>query len=156
MDTLQDTERWVEIPGFNGRYSLSNHGRVKSHEKFIKTQVHKRGSVAVRLFQNCEYQTKYVHRLVAETFIPNPENKDFVTHIDYDRKNNHLENLMWCTKKEIIDRARNAGRFNINSNRVTVEKIEFIKRLHEEGRTYREIAEEVGLTKVTVAKYVRL
>jgi len=151
-----ESEQWVMIPGFNGRYFISDQGRIKSHHRVLKTQIQRTGNITVRLFFNGEYQTKSVHRLVAKTFIPNPENKGYVTHIDYDSNNYKLENLMWCTKSEIVERARDAGRFNINCNRVSDAKIERIKHLHKEGMTYRQIGELVGLTKVTIAKYVKL
>lgn len=51
----------------------------------------------------------YIHRLVALAFIPNPENKRFVNHIDTNRSNNHVDNLEWCTSKENNQHSMNLG-----------------------------------------------
>lgn len=51
----------------------------------------------------------YIHRLVALAFIPNPENKKFVNHIDTNRSNNHVDNLEWCTSKENNQHSMNLG-----------------------------------------------
>lgn len=104
-------EIWKDIKGYEGIYQVSNLGKVKSlnykrgkHEKEIKQALNSRGYLEVGLF-NGKVKTHRVHRLVAQTFIPNPENKDEVNHIDGNKKNNTVNNLEWNTSKENIHHA---------------------------------------------------
>lgn len=82
----------------NGRYQVSNLGRVKSligHEKILKPEI-RTGYYAVNLSKNNKQKSKRIHRLVAETFIPNPDNLPQVNHKDENKLNNNVANLEWC------------------------------------------------------------
>lgn len=108
-------EKWVRIKGFEKRYKISNFGRIKSiprtitagvaprkvTETVLKLEKHYRGyhTIKFRLIGGGSKRF-FVHRLVAEHFIPNPENKDVVNHIDCDKRNNHITNLEWFTFSE--------------------------------------------------------
>jgi len=97
-------EIWKEIVGLEGLYQVSTYGRVKSlkygKERILKQSKSSRGYLIVCLSIEGKIFNKFVHRLVAITFIPNPENKGDVNHIDEDKTNNRLENLNWMTAKE--------------------------------------------------------
>ena len=90
-------EIWRKI---NERYSVSNLGNVKSNyankEKVLKPFVDVRGYLKVDLRSPGYRKSVFVHRLVAEAFIPNPLNKKEVNHIDEDKTNNKVDNLEWC------------------------------------------------------------
>lgn len=77
-------------------------GRIQSRNKFLKPRLQKNGylNVVVQSVKHSVLKTKSVHRLVAETFLPNPENKNEVHHIDDNKLNNHVSNLQWVTKEE--------------------------------------------------------
>lgn len=100
-------EEWRQIRGFPD-YMISNLGRVKSlsrdykygsHDDMILSPTDRRGYFRVTLFQNGKRHYKAVHRLVAESFISNPNNLPCVNHKDENRINNRVDNLEWCTHK---------------------------------------------------------
>ena len=103
-------EIWKDIKGYEGRYQISNFGRVKSliypKEKIMNIYNFRRdgekgkGYWRVRLIKNSSYKYFFVHRLLAEAFIPNIDNKPTVDHIDRNRLNNDLSNLRWADRKE--------------------------------------------------------
>lgn len=100
-------EIWRPINGYEWLYEVSNLGRVNNlnsyntgKEKILRTPIDKKWYPRVRLFNNSKWKTIKVHRLVALAFIPNPENKPQVNHIDWNKLNNNLDNLEWCTNKE--------------------------------------------------------
>lgn len=92
-------EIWKDIKGYEGIYKISNLGNVKSN-KLLKKELCTNGYFRVTLYNEKSPKRFLVHRLVAETFIPNPENKPQVNHIDGNKLNNCVCNLEWATSKE--------------------------------------------------------
>jgi len=94
-------EDWKTIKGYPN-YLISNEGRVFSYKsnKFLKPGKGSRGYLIVVLCNNSVGKSHTIHRLVALAFIPNPENKLTVNHIDSVRTNNHVSNLEWTTYSE--------------------------------------------------------
>lgn len=94
-------EIWKDILGCEGLYQVSNFGRVKSFkfgkERILKPGTNKYGYLIVILCKNGKVKHFYVHRLVAEAFIPNPHNYPCVNHKDECKTNNNVNNLEWCT-----------------------------------------------------------
>lgn len=94
---------WKSIAGFEGLYEVSNFGSVRNGKGEIKKQGIKRTTwtcyKTVKLWKDGKYHTKYIHRLIAEAFIPNPDNLPFINHKDEDGTNNSIENLEWCTRE---------------------------------------------------------
>lgn len=102
-------EEWKTID-INPNYEVSNFGRVRNKKgHIIKLQVGTYGYLQVNLDFNGKNKTKKVHRLVAKAFIPNIENKPQVNHIDGNKKNNHINNLEWCTNRENVQHAFDIG-----------------------------------------------
>lgn len=104
---------WKDINGFEGLYQVSDTGEVKSlsrvkpnnrgtqqvNERILHKRTDKDGYFAVCLSKDGKHYGKRVNRLVADAFIPNPENHPVVNHIDEDKQNNNVSNLEWCTVK---------------------------------------------------------
>lgn len=98
-----EEEIWKDIEGYEGLYQVSNLGRVKSlyrRKERILIASQSNGYYQVTLVLNKVKNIKYVHRLVAETFIPNPNNLPQVGHKDETKSNNRVDNLEWVTNKE--------------------------------------------------------
>lgn len=114
-------EIWKSIPGYEGIYEASSFGRIRTDankitfterhgirhwkQRIMKTKKEQRVRSSsiderVELWINGKHKTKLVSRLVAETFVPNLENKSQVNHIDGNSMNNHIENLEWSTPTE--------------------------------------------------------
>ena len=108
-------EIWKDIKGYEGLYQVSNLGRVKHleftrpnlltggvstiKEKVLKQRLTLYGYYTVLLSKNGKKRWYFVHRLVAEAFIPNPDNLPFVNHKDENKVNNISSNLEWCTAR---------------------------------------------------------
>jgi len=102
-------EIWRELSFTNDKYSVSNFGRVKnnSNDYIFKCQDNGRGYLKAQ-FVCLGKKSKYVHRLVAEYFIPNPHDYKEVNHIDGDKYNNNVSNLEWCSRSQnLIHASRN-------------------------------------------------
>lgn len=106
-------EEWKDIEGYEGVYQVSNFGNVRSCDRVIKhspkdyfqkggklkSALSKNGYPMVVLVVHNKRKTINVHRLVAQAFIPNPDNLPQVNHKDEDKTNNNVANLEWCTHK---------------------------------------------------------
>ena len=107
-------EVWKDVPNYEGIYKASNFGRIKmvkrtlidslgkkinKKEHILKPRTGNRYYM-IALYKNGKREDLLLHRVIAQTFIPNPENKPFVNHKDENCFNNCSDNLMWCTQKE--------------------------------------------------------
>jgi hypothetical protein len=109
-------EIWKDVKGYENIYKVSNQGRIKSIERYIKhsdgrkPQYHKelirkpqlsnKGYLNIRLSKENKLKSYLVHKLVAEAFIPNTDNKQQVNHKDGNKENNNDWNLEWVTNSE--------------------------------------------------------
>ena len=107
---MTESEVWKDVVGYEGLYKVSNKGNVFSVERLnlrgrkiggriLKPRYDKDGYVKVALYKNGMVKHKRLHRLVAEAFIPNPNNFPQVNHLDEVKDNNNVNNLEWCTRE---------------------------------------------------------
>lgn len=157
-------EEWKPVVGYLGVYEVSNHGRIKSVDRAIMVEdfnrtyersdkgkelslnKHTQGYLTCSLTRNSITKTKYVHRLVAEAFLPNFNNHPMVNHIDGNKTNNCVENLEWCTSKENVIHSYETG-LSLNRKRVAcLEDGLIFTSAKEAGRRY-------GIPRRTLATY---
>lgn len=119
-------ETFVPVIGYEGLYEVSNLGRVKSlpkyrqGERILKSKSYKKFYYSVVLYKDGKCDKLLIHRLVAKSFIPNPNNKPQVNHIDGNRLNNTVENLEWVTASENAKHSFYVlGKKPVNLDRIT-------------------------------------
>lgn len=110
MELIFKKEIWKDIKNYEGLYQISSLGRVRSllfrngttrkkQTKLLSQTNNGNGYLIVSLSKNKKRKNKYIHRLVAEAFIPNDKNYKIINHIDKNKQNNNVNNLEWCTQK---------------------------------------------------------
>ena len=99
--SMINKEIWKDIKGYEGYYQVSNFGRIKNVRRgtLKKPQNNGRGYRYVQLKLNGSYHNFYIHRLVPQAFLPNPDNLPEINHKDEDKSNNCVDNLEWCSSK---------------------------------------------------------
>ena len=158
---------WKDVEGFEGLYKVSSEGvLIGTPRKGTKGGVAKQykmshGYMEYHLYKNNIRYHRTVHRLLANHFIPNPENKPFINHIDGNRANNSLENLEWVTNGENVQHAMRSGRLDISGEKhhnvkLTDHEVLEIRDLYKH-RIYlqREIGEIYGVRQSTINGIIR-
>ena len=158
------TTEFITIPNFGNKYHISKSGIVYSTHtsKPLKQMLSTSGYSVVKLLvpytkglESKQYKTRYVHRLVAEAFIPNPENKPQVNHIDGCKTNNNVLNLEWCTALENTMHAIATG---LTTKKVSTntfsEKENIINRLLNSKLNWYDAVTEMGIHRTNAKKSI--
>lgn len=108
-------ELWKTIKGYEGKYQISNEGRVRRLKKWdigtkhfinccdiLYASDNGCGYLYVGLYKEGKRKNFFIHRLVAEYFIPKITGKNYVNHLNYNKRDNRAENLEWCTQRENV------------------------------------------------------
>ena len=125
-EAIMQKEIWKDVVGYEGLYKVSNLGRVRSLDRVVAhhtagtavrkgrmlTRAFDGNYASVTLTKNRKSMTKRVHRLVAEAFIPNPNNCSDVDHIDCNKLNNRADNLRWCSHADNMRYAKENNCFH--------------------------------------------
>lgn len=163
---MQD-EIWKDVEGYEGLYQASTWGRIKSlptslpriysnrkaglyrtSEKILKTPVASSGYAIVTLCKDGIQTSCSVHRLIAETFLTNPNNYPVINHKDTNRINNNLANLEWCTYSRNNSLPFQQGRRSVRGSDNNTSKLDELQVL-----TIKLILAEKSLTPKQIAKY---
>lgn len=109
-------EKWKPILETDSRYSISNLSRVRNNKTnlILKAYLDKDNYYRTTLRSKTKQLNRLIHRLVAQHFISNPDNKATVNHIDGNKQNNSIKNLQWCSNQENIDHAWGKGLMEVN------------------------------------------
>ena len=157
------------IKGYEGLYSITEDGKIFSHERkingairkgrFLKPSSDGYGYYFVCLQKDRTKKYPKVHRILAETYIPNPKNLECVNHRDGNKQNNDLSNLEWCTQSDNIKHSfsmglsNQAGSRNANS-KLKDSDIERIMTLKKEGLKQIEISKIMNVDPSTISTIV--
>jgi len=112
-------EIYKDILGYEGKYLISNYGNVKSllTNKILKPVLATRKKITykrISLLKDGKQLSFYIHRLVGIAFIANPEDKEYINHLDNEGTNNLVTNLEWATQSENMEHAHKQGRLDVN------------------------------------------
>lgn len=164
-------EIWMDVTGFEGEFAVSNYGRVKSLERYVKNGNGRR-IVRERIRVQGKHPQGYltiaykvdsppllVHRVVALHFIPNPDKKAFVNHKDGNKQNNRVDNLEWATRQENEDHAYETGLKNSTGSnnsmaKLNEDKVRMIRTLSKTGASIKDLASEYGVHRVTIGRII--
>ena len=125
-NSRKQPEEWKPIPGYEGLYEVSNYGRVRSFKwssngKILSPGKDGSGYLFVTLCKDGKTKLRKIHRLVAEAFIPNPNNFPQVNHMDECKENNYFGNLEWCTHKYNLSYGTRTRRIAENNSKPVVQ-----------------------------------
>lgn len=147
-------EIWKNIDGYEGLYQVSNLGNVKSlnynktgKERILKPGTDKCGYRLVGLFKNGKLKFFTIHRLVANSFLENPDHKPEVNHKDEDKTNNCVENLEWMTRKENNNYGTRTERVSRSLSKLVLQFTkngEFIRKWQSTRQIERELGFSIG------------
>lgn len=155
-EKLNPTEQWKTITGYEGRYEVSDKGRVRSLTGvfllYLKPSANSCGYFQVQLRKDGNRKPLLVHRLVALAFIPNETHRDCVDHVSGDHTDNRLENLRWVTRQENHRFAAENGKLKGSVN--TPEQVREIFELKNKGLNQKQIHEVTGISRQMITKIV--
>lgn len=153
------SEVWKPVIGWEDCYQVSNLGRVKSEYQILKPKKGNQPYYSVSLSREGKVDFRRIHRLVAQAFVPNPEGKGVVDHIDNNKLNNMVDNLQWMTVKENTSKAFSEGRMptgeQVLGSKLTKVKVLEIKALYNLGDiTQALLGEQFGVSRQQISKIV--
>lgn len=117
---VHTNETWKSIKGYDN-YEISTLGRVRNKEKVLKAYKTDNGYFHIFLSKNGKQKQFLIHRLVADTFLKNPNNLKEVNHIDGNKGNNKIDNLEWCTRKQNVHHFFNSNQRNCTKPKSVVQ-----------------------------------
>ena len=149
-------EVWKDVKGYENLYKISSLGRIKNAQKntFLKQTNHSCGYLTVELRKNKIAKKRYMHRLVAEAFIPNPDNLTQVNHKNENKKDNNIKNLEWCSPQYNSTYGTRLERFS-KSKKKRVLQFDLDENFIKEWKSAVDIQKETGFEKNSIGRCCR-
>lgn len=171
-------ELWKDIKGYEGMYKISANGDVQSLNRVVESENNKNGRTHMRingkrldptetqtgyltvvLFKNGKRVRKRVHRLVAQAFISNPENKPQVNHKDGDKKNNNASNLEWVTsgenEKHALENGLKPSGERCGKSKLKLKEVKLIRQRYKKKEiSMQKLADEHSVTVQTISAII--
>ena len=168
-------EIWKKIEGYDGRYSISNYGNIKTnsyinahaiygtakHKELLRNPLPAARGYLRTVLTDLNKKQHYIqiHRLVAQAFIPNPNRLPQVNHKDGNKKNNHVDNLEWCTNDENRKHAIETGlikyRDQLPNSKIKTNQIQELVELINSGLSQKKVGLLFGVCQQTVSKILK-
>lgn len=167
-------EIWRDIKGLEGKYQVSNEGRVRSLDRIVEYFSSKKNDIVYqhtkgRILKTArgkdgylqtslgkEIKNQKIHRLVAEAFIENPENKKEVGHYDCNTENNVVENLYWCTRAENMQNEITRDRIRVTKTPKAIYQIDVdTGEIIAEFPSLHEMQRQLGYSRWAVLEVIR-
>jgi len=163
-------EIWKDIEGYNGKYQVSNFGRIKSiipwngTNERILFQQNLHGYYRVGLYLNKKNKHSSVHRLVGQAFIPNADNLPYINHKNGHTLENFVENLEWVTPQQNIQHAFRTGLYDLEKrkgernpqSKLTEEKVREIRQVYDgKENNYKNLGKKYDVSSVLIRYVVK-
>lgn len=168
---IMPKRKWKPINGYEGLYEISNLGEIKSYRKskpkILKNIKDSNGYLVITLCKDNNKERKFIHRIVAEHFIPNPYKYNEVNHKDENPSNPLYTNLEWCTHKyninygtckERISKSsigRKRSKRSIDKQIERQQKKVYCIELHKEFNSIKEASEFLGISDTSLSKHLK-
>lgn len=156
---MENLEGFVPIIGYDGIYEINRLGQVKSiagigaksvrKEKCLKNYIIGRKYYCIYLSEKGITKNHKIHRLIAQTFIPNPNNYPIINHINGIKTDNRIENLEWCTHSENIQHAYRTG-LKMGSGKIKV----YCSETGKEWDSIKECSKDMGIKSTSLNMYL--
>lgn len=159
MSGLAAPEEWRSVPGRQGEYDVSNLGRIRSLDRYVRCPLNGRRLFPGKVLKghaskngypvvNISGRVLYIHRLIAEAFLPNWSPHLHVNHIDHNRANNRLDNLEMVTREGNMGHAARAGRL---AQKLTADDVLAIRAMRDVGWKQATLAARFGVSQVCIS-----